>query len=75
MKNVVIAILAIALAVMTWIAYQPALKGMQESKCDEIIRTQNFYTKKNDLVCEIKMHAEDDNLRIFKGQGAIDDNR
>ena len=42
----------------------------QEISCNDIIMEKN-----GQLVCEINMKQEDDNIRVFKGKGALDDAR
>lgn len=49
------------------------LEGLHEVGCDDINARKNAYTGQWDLVCEIQMQAEDDNLHIWRGPGAIDD--
>lgn len=47
------------------------LDGLHEVKCDDIVRSlpgEDPY-----LVCEINMQAEDDNIKIFRGDGAYND--
>lgn len=49
------------------------LEGLHEVKCDDIVSANNYYNGNTNLVCEIDMKAEDDNIHIYKGSGAIDE--
>lgn len=55
------------------VAYPSPTKGMHEVNCNDIVRMYNVDTKQYQLVCEINMKAEDDNVKIFRGEGAYGD--
>lgn len=74
MKYLAITLLVLAAALWGYnigsleprVAAEPKLDGYIPSWCDDVVRVMNSNTHEWEKVCEVTMHGQDSNLKIFR---------